>query len=244
MNEGIPIAPLRRAKPKRYRFVYLIFGLLIIGIGAPVMEAMLGGSAALFTEAVVALSLLAALWSVVTTRRDFLVAIAFFAANMVANSLWILADSEMAARAAHATGFSILVIVAFAAIRWILEPGPVTFDKMIGGLCVYIMIGIGWGELYQLLYSFDPNSFSGVGEQTGHFLSWRLNYFSFVTLTTLGYGDILPATPLAQSITVLETLVGQLYLAVLVAALVSAFFADEPQERNIPRSENADKTRR
>ncbi|MGB5329343.1 MAG: potassium channel family protein [Gammaproteobacteria bacterium] len=213
-----------KSHPGQHRFTLLIIALLVIGVGAPILEMALGGPGALLTEVAVAVSLLAALWSVGTTRRGFQIAMALLAVNVVATVVWLLADGVWAAPIAHTAGFFFLTILAVAAVRAILEPGPVTLDKMIGGLCVYLLIGIGWGELYQLLFSFDQNAFSGIGEQTGHFLSWRLNYFSFVTLTTLGYGDVLPVTALAQSITIIETLVGQLYLAVLVASLVSGYF--------------------
>jgi len=76
-----------------------------------------------------------------------------------------------------------------------------------------------------VLEGIRPGSFSGL-EQQGHALSWRFLYFSFVTLTTLGYGDVLPLTLYAQSLTYLETVLGQFYLAVLVAALVSAYLSD------------------
>ena len=66
---------------------------------------------------------------------------------------------------------------------------------------------------------FQPGSFSGLGQQ-GHALSWRFLYFSFVTLTTLGYGDITPVHPLARSMATIEALTGQLYIAVLVARLI------------------------
>ena len=99
-------------------------------------------------------------------------------------------------------------------------------NKVTGSLCVYLLIGIAWAELYQLLQGYDPSSFAGVEQQQGHALSWRFLYFSFVTLTTLGYGDVLPLTIYAQTLTAMETVIGQFYLAVLVAVLVSAYLSD------------------
>lgn len=117
-------------------------------------------------------------------------------------------------------------LAAAVAVRAIFLPGPVDLNKVTGSLCVYLLIGIAWAELYQLLHGFDPGSFSGIEEQEGHALSWRFLYFSFVTLTTLGYGDVLPLTIYAQTLTAAETVVGQFYLAVLVAGLVSAYLSD------------------
>lgn len=230
-------------KPDRRHFAFLLVALMIIGVVAPIAESALGRTGALLTEAAVALSLLVTLWSVRLRRGEFAVAVALLFVNAIGTVVWFFAAEAGAARIAHASSFGFLAILALVSMRAILAPGPVTLDKMIGGLCVYLLIGIAWGELYQLLYSFDASSFSGVGEQAGHLLSWRLNYFSFVTLTTLGYGDILPTTALVQSITVLETLVGQLYLAVLVAALVSAYFAESGRRAQTSDMEAANQRR-
>lgn len=203
-----------------------MFALFIIAVGAPIVETFLGRTGALLTESAVAASFIAALVAVGSSPRLFRIAMVLVAMNVAATALWLVTDSVVASRTANAAGFAFLCTLALTAMRAILEPGPVTLDKMMGALCIYLLIGIGWAELYQLLISFDPHAFSGIGDQAGHLLSWRMNYFSFVTLTTLGYGDILPVTALAQSITVIETLIGQLYLAVLVAALVSSYLAE------------------
>lgn len=118
-------------------------------------------------------------------------------------------------------------MTAAIAVHAIVQPGPVDRNKIIGALCVYLLIGIAWAELYHLLYAYDPGSFSGVDQQQGYALSWRFMYFSFVTLTTLGYGDVLPLTIYSQTLTVMETVIGQFYLAVLVAALVSAYLSED-----------------
>jgi hypothetical protein len=138
----------------------------------------------------------------------------------------MLGSLEMAGIAAHMSGLAFLVLAAVVAVRAIFLPGPVDLNKVTGSLCVYLLIGIAWAEAYQLLHAYDPGAFSGIEQQQGHALSWRLLYFSFVTLTTLGYGDVLPLTIYAQILTAMETVIGQFYLAVLVAALVSAYLND------------------
>lgn len=124
-------------------------------------------------------------------------------------------DRHNAPRAGRRANFLYL----FVALLVLTIAGPVvevTFG-IIGGL---------FAEFYQLLHGYDPSSFSGVEQQQGHALSWRFLYFSFVTLTTLGYGDVLPLNIYAQTLTVMETVIGQFYLAILVAALVGAYLSD------------------
>lgn len=88
-------------------------------------------------------------------------------------------------------------------------------DTIKGGICVYLLLGITWMGIYRLVYEFDPYAFS---VQFG--ATWEFMYFSFTTLTTLGYGDITPVSSFAMMLTNLEAMAGQLFLAIFVARLV------------------------
>ncbi len=101
----------------------------------------------------------------------------------------------------------------------VFKSGPVTFRRIEGAIAVYLLLGLAWAYAYQLLEYTDPGSFSGAVTQSGGFSSWT--YFSFVTLATLGYGDIAPVHPVARSLATAEAITGQLYLAILIARLVS-----------------------
>jgi hypothetical protein len=90
------------------------------------------------------------------------------------------------------------------------------------------MLGVIWALAYALLEAVIPGSFEGLTEQMTNF-TWNPDwvYFSFVTLSTLGYGDILPLTFSARALAYFEAIVGQFYLAVLVAGLVGAFISEK-----------------
>jgi hypothetical protein len=94
-----------------------------------------------------------------------------------------------------------------------------------GAVCVYMMMGVLWGMAYHLIGSFDSSAFTGIGGAGYDTLLQKLFYFSFVTMTTLGFGDISPVAPLARSLAYLQAVVGQMYVAILVAGLVSAHVA-------------------
>jgi hypothetical protein len=101
--------------------------------------------------------------------------------------------------------------------------GPVTGHRVQGGIAAYLLLGLSWAQAYALLELLRPGSFSGaIGVAGGH-RAWV--YFSFVTLTTVGYGDILPVHPAARSLAVLEAVTGPLYIAILLARLVSLAMA-------------------
>lgn len=218
-------------------FTYLFVALLILTVVGPVMEVSFGPVGGLFAEMSLSLTLLIALWSLRSTRRLFAIGLALIAANILATAVWMMLGGVFADVAGHLSGLAFLALTAIVAVRAILRPGPVDHDKIIGALCVYLLLGIAWAEAYQLLFAYDPGSFSGVELQQGHALSWRFLYFSFVTLTTLGYGDVLPLTIYAQTLTVAETVIGQFYLAVLVAALVSSYLQDDRGAADVPARE-------
>ena len=101
-------------------------------------------------------------------------------------------------------------------------------DTITGGICIYLLLGAFGSLLYQIIFTFDPQSFSGnietlqAGANFSHFL-----YFSFTTLTTLGYGDIVPHNQFAMVIANLEAIVGQMYPAIFIARLVSLYTTEE-----------------
>jgi len=123
--------------------------------------------------------------------------------------------------------YTALVILTF-----ILKAKKVTSDLLYGAVCVYLMFGMTWMLAYRLLEGLHPGSLlMGGGSPPGslHEVADVL-YFSFVTLTTLGYGDMLPLTSQARSLAILEAVCGVLYLAILIARLVSLYSASEPQD--------------
>lgn len=109
----------------------------------------------------------------------------------------------------------------------------VTTDTLSTALCVYLLMGYMWGSLYGLIYLLTPGGFQlpmgwAPGREQGIATDVPLNlitYFSFTTLTTLGYGDVLPTSGLARAAVILEAVLGHFYLAVLVARLVGLHIA-------------------
>jgi len=116
-----------------------------------------------------------------------------------------------------------LYIAAFGLViarllAFVLGDSGVSASRLCGGISAYVMIGVAWGLVYLLAERVTPGSFSAGGVEPLD--ASDLVYFSLVTLSTLGYGDIAPAAQGVRSLATLEALAGQLYLAVLVARLV------------------------
>jgi hypothetical protein len=108
-------------------------------------------------------------------------------------------------------------------IRVFRDTGSVTLSRVQGAIAAYVLLGISWSVLYRLLDLCLPAAFSitATVDMTNTEVRASLTYFSFVTLTTLGYGDITATHPIARMFVVFEALVGQLYPATLLARLVS-----------------------
>jgi Ion channel len=101
-----------------------------------------------------------------------------------------------------------------------------------GAIVVYLLIGFSWSFIYALIECLHPGSFSHISDPLlyGH---RPFVYFSFVTLTTLGLGDISPTTPLARTLVILEAIIGQLYLIINVSWLVGLYVAHTRDERKL-----------
>lgn len=113
-------------------------------------------------------------------------------------------------------GVSILIM-----LRNLFTQKIVSEDSVRGGIAVYLLIGCFWGILYQLVSVIDPGSFIRVTGNAGGDVRYLLFYFSFTTLTTVAFGDILPANEIARVLAALEGISGVLFIAVFVAQLVS-----------------------
>ena len=103
---------------------------------------------------------------------------------------------------------------------------PANINRLVGAGCIYLLSGSIWGIVYFLLSVVSPASFAGIVGETWSEQLNEFTYHSFVTLTTLGYGDVTPVEPVARTLCYLEAVLGQLYLTVLVAALVGMHIAN------------------
>ncbi len=124
------------------------------------------------------------------------------------------------------TGFIVIIILSF-----IFGEQEVTINVIHGAIVVYLLIAIMWAFIYSVLEIIQPGSFAiGEGQiEVGRLL---FIYYSFVTITTLGYGDITPVTAPANSFAILEAVTGQIYLVVLVARLVGMHIAQSMDRKS------------
>ena len=205
-------------------FSYLLAGIILFLVVGPTLETLLGNR----LDSIVLMTcytgmLIVSLWGLHETRWIFLGGTGLAALSVAI----IIIDGLMANVDLSLLSLIIYLLFQIATI-WLacahlFEAGEVTLNKIVGGTCVYFLIGMSWAIFYAGLLYYDPESFTGSGLIDPGQIYWDMTYFSFVTLTTLGYGDILPVSPVAKALTYIEAVVGQIYVAVLIGALVASY---------------------
>ncbi len=124
-------------------------------------------------------------------------------------------------------GMVFLFVVTASLLRFVLRAKQVDAEVLCAGISVYLILGLLWGLAYTLVAQVNPNafSFSTPSETAARMSGFTAIYFSFITLATLGYGDITPAADIARMLAMLEAMTGTLFVGVMIARLVSLYSA-------------------
>jgi hypothetical protein len=121
----------------------------------------------------------------------------------------------------HLTAVAFQVFMVVVVVRGVHSARDVSTDVIAAALCGYLLLGVAFGHVYSAAEAVLPGAFRGLGGATDSLHAHtQLTYYSFITLTTVGYGDITPARDTTRSLALAEAVTGQFYLAVLVADLV------------------------
>ncbi len=150
-------------------------------------------------------------------------------AVVVVGVAWLAASPRVAQAVASASIALVLLITLVAVLTSVTRQPEVTGQSIAGALSAYLLLGMMYGALYGMLARFGTEPFFASGE-AGDVRSFQ--YFSFITLTTTGYGDLVPGSHAGRGLAALEALTGQVFLATLVAALVAAY--RRPARRHPP----------
>lgn len=152
------------------------------------------------------------------------VAIALAIAVLAINVVEEIRPGRVAAIVNAGLSLMYLGLLLATLVLQVFRGGRVSGHRIAGAIVVYLLLGVVWAKLYQMAALTIPQGFRFSEELTGSHpdtLLHQLNYFSFITLTTTGYGDIVPVHPVTRLLAMFEALTGQLYLAITLARLVS-----------------------
>src|SRR6516225_7839175 len=116
---------------------------------------------------------------------------------------------------------SAFVVATYALGYATLAPGRVTFHRVLGAIALYLNIGLMFGAIYRMIWYFIPSSLTNIPGDAGWPAYGQILYFSFVTLTSTGFGDIVPVHPVIRMLVNVEAIIGQLYPPTLLARLIT-----------------------
>lgn len=219
-----------RETPERH--LWLLISLLLIFVVSPFVVPFYYGPTIL--NIISAIVLLSATYAV-SRRRSFFIFGLSMSIFSIVMSLWLAArPSFWLVVISHGTLVVLIIFFVATILSYVVGSGKVTWDKIYGAVCAYLLLGYAWTFAYSVIETVQPGSFVSLSSPMPDGLVGRvmhLRYFSFVTLATVGYGDIVPHTPAARTLALLEAMLGQFYLVALVGRLVGLHIVHGNPER-------------
>jgi hypothetical protein len=203
----------------QWRYLHLLVALLVMLVAYPYA----GGGGALGVAAV--LIPIASVFALATERRYRAIPITLGAVTVAGVVQEAAGVDLLPILVVGVSGLLLYASTTLFVLRRVLRSERVTGDTLCGAIAVYLMIGLTWSLGYVLLEYLRPGSYQLAAVAARQATGKDLLYFSYVTLATLGYGDVVPVTDGARSLAVLEGLCGTIYMAILVARLIGLHLA-------------------
>lgn len=220
-------------KPGKHKFSLLLAALILLVMCYPSAEGHYLEAAIVF--ALGFFTLIGGLWSVADRRRTLVIGILLGVPCLLFGSTTLIQDHLFTFHPVSSLfTIAFYIYINVHLINAVLRAPRVTSDIIAGAIAVYLLLGITWAGFYSAVDSFIPGSFDVTEPLDPNTALKRPDfiYFSFITISTLGYGDIIPVKPLARSVAFLEAMTGVIYIAVFVGRIVSLH---TPMERSAPR---------
>jgi hypothetical protein len=184
----------------------------------------------IFTGIFFSVLLVTGVASVVNERKYKILILVF--ASLTFLTRWVASVVHSDARLfSDISSIIYFIILAFIITKHIFNNKKIDIHKIMGAVVLYLLIGLIFAYIYSILDFFNPESFIvSVAEPFENYEA-KSFYYSFITLTTTGFGDVIPATAMARNFTVMESLIGQLFPVILIARLVSIEIAHKAEKK-------------
>jgi voltage-gated potassium channel len=215
-----------RREHDQWRHLALLISILVLFIICPFIAPLRHGVTIL---SIVAAAVLVSATYAVSTRKHFLsIALVLSVAVVLSNFMLAVSPSYWILLVSQSTVVVLTGFFAVTILRYVVRSGKITSDKIYAAICVYFLFGYAWTFAYALLDELQPGAFAAptpIGPDNYVARVMQMRYFSFVTLTTVGYGDVVPRQ-------MLEAIMGQFYLVALVGRLVGLHIVHGNVERS------------
>jgi len=204
---------------EKNNFIFLAVGLVLLLLVGSLVEFLPGDFGPRIVQAATVAMIMISAWGQRENQSRLVINIV-----VVLTTLLLIVGGAVMDKAGFSYAHLLLLLCFFIWVTWVLVhqvlfTGDINGNKIVGSICIYMLLGLIWAMLYLLIAEVVPGSFNGVQQAP-----WLENfseavYFSFVTITTLGYGDISPVLPFARFLVFMEAIVGGFYMAIVVASL-------------------------
>lgn len=220
-----------RKRDVNFRLLFL--GLFLLLIGGPLIRHFDWWNNPMLLELTFGTSSLLFITSLTNDRRVFILGLLSACLTILFAVLAVLLGQEVFRYLMLVSAFGFCVVAIKYSAQEVFLTGAVDLNKIVGSLCIYLLLVVAWAIVYDFLELLTPGSFAGLSANTDLSRFDEFTYFSLVTITTLGYGDITPKNLVAGITAGLQATAGVFYTAVLVASLVGDFMARHGQVRNL-----------
>ena len=222
---------LRRLKFRRFSTVQLLIALALFFIWAPFVEEIEGGE--LIVSGLFSLVLVAGVLAVADRKRVLVIALVLAIPAIAGRWINHFRPDLIPPAVFLVAGLILIAFVVGNLLRFVLRAPSVNTEVLCASISAYLMLGLMWTMAYWLVDQLTPGGAFSFNTNTG---TRSMNgftgfYFSFITLSTVGYGDITPVSRIARWLAAMEAMTGLLYVAVLIARLVSLYSAPRSAEQ-------------
>jgi hypothetical protein len=209
------------------RFIYIIFAIISVLLVSPFLSS-IGLFGHLFNTFLITMIPLSSSFALTGDKKTAIIILLIAAPFVILDGLNYFFPNRLLTIVAFSFATFLYFYIAILLTKCLLAIRVVTADLIYCAISIYLLIGVGWSGVYTIVEGISPGSFSGALE------SGDLLYFSFVTLTTVGYGDVLPLSTLGKRLAILEAAMGSIYMAVIVAMIVGRYMSmnSEPDSKN------------
>jgi voltage-gated potassium channel len=211
----------------------LTIALTLLFVSSPVLDEFFGSSR--IDSYLIAGFLIFALYQITRRSADLVIGLAL-GIPAVASGIFNAATPNTPAINAIPTilGAAFLGFLVWRILKDVFFGHRITSEQIFGSVCAYLLIGLAFSSVYGFLFLVNPDAFA-ISDPLANYLAIEhedqnfgiFTYFSFVTMTSLGYGDMAPISEMARTLAWIQAVLGQLYLAITVAALVGIHIAQD-----------------
>jgi len=215
---------LQNQKKEANRFLFLLLSLILIILAAPFLVKT--ASSAMPLNLVATIVLVSAIYEMRGDKKVLITTLVLAFVSVMLHAVFLLSQTTFTSAVDSLASIAFLGFVSSRIFKVMIQGHTITLSTIYGAMCIYLLFGILFGDIYSIIESITPGSFvaSGIYHHSSLIVSrFHLITFSYAVLTTVGHSKIVTTNIVADSYVILESLIGILYLAVLIARLVTGF---------------------